>query len=205
MSGINKLRAGIKRKSNSIRAKATNGTIKITYRLKNGDLFIPESEDGPMTDEKFSAWCVKRGLWKVVGREAYVMEFDPGHFWQLGMDVEPDGQYPFRADPLQNDGQDEFNPDLQFVGLVESGYKQGNITILHVSVRGILQVPLWWFTRQELLRLHHSIFGKIYQRRMGDDKLAKNTLNEVRDLHNNVDYPDSNQAVGKLVTVYFRT
>ena len=203
MSGINKLRAGIKRKSNAVRAKATNGTIKITYRLKKGDVDLPDGVKNSRS--KFDAWCVKRGLWKV--GDDYTMKFQHGHFLGNGVKFDPSvRKYPMVLASGGPTGERiDYRPNVQFIGLVESGRMEGNVITLHVSVRGVIHVPRWWFTTMELRMCHHSILGRTYTKRQDDVDHVTNSLKEVETNHNDPDFPGRNRHVGKLITVYFRT
>lgn len=194
MSGI----TGIKRKSNAVRATATNGSIKITYRLKKGEVQVPTA----VKKENFRHWSMKRGLWWDGNK--YTMEFNHGYFLGNGVQDASSRTYPFLIAGGTTDESVSYKEKVQFIGLVEHGRWEGSIVTLHVSVRGVIHVPRWWFTTTELRTCHHSILGRLYSKRQDDLDRVTNALSEVKRNHDNPDFPGSNRHVGKLITVFFR-
>jgi len=247
--------ASLKRKNGAIRARATNDTITVTYRLKQGELILPA---GPGTDARtFNAWCPKHGLWQQPNG-TYTMRFQHGYFDGIigpagpaegvrkgrvnpGGGVVVQGSVMHCVDPRAGEGALQLSNNgahvptansvgnignrrhydanglvdaskdndlpyvegVRFVGLVESGRKEGSVYTLHVSIRGVVHVPRWWFTITELKNRQHAILGRTFMKRLSDTKELSTHLYEVANAHDG-DAIEPKGIALKLIPVYFR-
>lgn len=205
--------ASLKRKNGAIRARATNDTITVTYRLKKSQLTVPGFAEG----KEFKNWCPKHGLWRL-GDGKYTMLFQHGYIRGDGV-VTPGATHVGKGKEVARtrtrDAANILRPlayadNVTFIGLVEHGHAgttrtdDTNTYELHVSVRGIVHLPRWWFTENEMKRRLHNLFGRMYSRRLNDTTGLATALYQVANIH---DFPAGTRNLSKelkLVEVYFR-
>ena len=55
----------------------------------------------------------------------------------------------------------------ELIGMIESVTMSNQMVRFHVTVRGVVSVPIWWFTKQEFESRVHGIWGPVFTKQVG--------------------------------------
>ena len=166
------------------RAKATNDTLILHYTIqctKFRELtlkFIRIIQDS--TDYK---QFEKRGLWKM----GPIYSFAPDESDELKLleQAVRDARNALKADLNNAVKKKAVNDAIQaaregtptFIGMIKNGTSvaNNNALSLKVIVRGVVSVPIWWFTRTDFNTRNHRYMGPFFRHNKSQAKITTDT------------------------------
>ena len=163
-----------RRTGKDIRAKATNGNIRSTWTLTQANVTVTQGNtDGIPLDPEDITKYTKWSLWRA-NNDKYIIF----------------------------DGVEEPDDGAHLVGLIESITGRGKRTTGHVwsitaSMRGVIHVPIKFFTKTAYAKCEHPLWGKVYER-IAYDESAFGTIGDAEE------FTPGKTRANKLVRVFFR-
>ena len=135
-----------------MRALATNGNIRLPFTVKETQWAHAQRRRGGATVDAPHAitWgkivdehcdLQKHCLWRHVTNTKVLYSCDFSH-----------GQ----------DSVDREDDRRELIGVIEQVRISGKCIRFHVIVRGVVSMPMWWFTREEFQARVHHLFGPTY-------------------------------------------
>jgi len=170
------------------RAKATNDTLILHYTIQCTKFsettltFIREIQDSTEYRQ-----FEKRGLWKMGDMYSFtpygtLNATDKGALPALEQDV-IDTRNALKTDLNDAAKKQAVNDAIQkvrektptFIGMIKTGTSvaNDNALSLKVIVRGVVSVPIWWFTKTDFTTRNHQYMGPFFRHNQSQGKKAK--------------------------------